>query len=144
MLAEWGVELAEQPLPPGNIEGLRALFQLTERPRLFVDESIRAPADIVAHAGLVDGVVVKLAKAGGIRGALEQISVAHALGLDVMLSCMIESSVAVTAAAQIAALVQYVDLDGPLLIANDPMRGVGYEGARLRLPAGPGLGLSPR
>jgi L-alanine-DL-glutamate epimerase-like enolase superfamily enzyme len=143
-LAERGVELIEQPLAAGDLEGLAALSRLPRRPAIFADEGIRGTEDIVRHAGLVEGVVVKLAKSGGIRAALRDIQVARALGLDVLLSCMIESSVAVTAAAHIAPLCQKVDLDGPLLIEGDPYVGVEYAGARLRLPTTPGLGISPR
>jgi L-alanine-DL-glutamate epimerase-like enolase superfamily enzyme len=141
ILADYDVELVEQPLPVGDLDGLRDLMSVRPRPRLFVDESIRTVRDIQAHAELVDGVVIKLAKCGGIREALRQITIARALEMDVMIGCMIETSVAVTAAAHLAPLAQYVDLDGPLLISNDPMRGVRYEDARLILPTGPGLGL---
>ena len=143
-LAERGVELIEQPLPAGDLDGLRALSRLARRPAIFADEGIRTSADIVSHAGVVDGVVIKLAKSGGIRGALRDIGIARALGLEVLLSCMIESSVAVTAAAHIAPLCQRLDLDGPLLIEGDPYTGVSYVGATLRLPQAPGLGLSRR
>jgi len=141
-LAEFGVELVEQPLPVGDLDGLRELMQASKRPLIFADESIRTSADIHAHAGLVDGIVIKLAKCGGMREALRQIELARTLDMAVMLGCMIESSVAVTAAAHLAPLAQYVDLDGPLLIQNDPMRGVLYDGAKLRLPTGAGLGLT--
>lgn len=144
LLAERGVELCEQPLPAGDLEGLRALSRLPRRPALFADEGIRSSADIVAHAGLVEGVVVKLAKSGGIRGALRDITLARALGLEVLLSCMIESSVAVTAAAHLAPLCQHVDLDGPLLIDDDPFEGVLHREGRLVLPDRPGLGLLAR
>lgn len=144
LLAERGVALCEQPLAPGDLEGLRALSRLPRRPALFADEGIRTSADIVAHAGLVEGVVIKLAKSGGIRGALRDIALARALGLDVLLSCMIESSVAVTAAAHLAPLCQHVDLDGPLLIDNDPFEGVVHQAGRLVLPDRPGLGLVAR
>lgn len=143
-LAERGVELIEQPLPAGDLDGLRALGRLASRPPIFADEGIRSSADIVRHAGLVEGVVIKLAKSGGIRGALRDIAIARALGLEVLLSCMIESSVAVTAAAHIAPLCQKLDLDGPLLIEGDPYRGVTYAGATLHLPAAPGLGIQRR
>jgi L-alanine-DL-glutamate epimerase-like enolase superfamily enzyme len=143
-LVELDVELIEQPLAEGDLAGLRELSKLEKRPPIFVDESIRTTSDIVAHAGLVEGVVIKLAKSGGIRGALEQIAVARALGMEVMLGCMIETSVAVTAAAHIAALAQYADLDGPLLIKDDPFEGVRHERGRLVLPDGPGLGLKQR
>jgi L-alanine-DL-glutamate epimerase-like enolase superfamily enzyme len=144
VLAERGVELCEQPLPVGDVEGLRALSRLSRRPALYADESIRSTADIVAHAGLVEGVVIKLAKSGGMRAARRDILVARALGLDVLLSCMIESSVAVTAAAHLAPLCQHVDLDGPLLIRNDPFEGIGYANGRISLPDRPGLGLVER
>lgn len=144
LLVDHGVELIEQPLPAGDIEGLRALSKLKARPAIFVDESIKTTSDIIGHSGIVEGVVIKLAKSGGIRGALQQLAVARALGLDVMLGCMIETSIAVTAAAHLAPLAQYVDLDGPLLIDNDPFEGVRYDHGRLLLPTGPGLGLEPR
>jgi L-alanine-DL-glutamate epimerase-like enolase superfamily enzyme len=143
-LAERGIELCEQPLPAGDLDGLRALSRLPRRPAIFADESIKSSADIMAHAGLVDGVVIKLAKSGGIRGALRDITLARALGLDVLLSCMIESSLAVTAAAHIAPLCQHVDLDGPLLIDDDPFEGVLHREGRLVLPDRPGLGVSAR
>jgi L-alanine-DL-glutamate epimerase-like enolase superfamily enzyme len=143
-LAELGVELVEQPLPAGDLEGLRTLARMRPRPPLFADESIKTTRDIVAHAGAVDGVVIKLAKCGGIREALRQIHVAHALDLQVMLSCMIESSLAVTAAAQLAPLAEHVDLDGPLLINNDPYTGLQYHSACITLPSAPGLGATPR
>lgn len=144
LLAEHDFELVEQPLAAGDLDGLAALRRLPVRPLVFADESILSCADIVAHRELVDGVVIKLAKCGGIRAAVQQIAVAHGLGLRVMLGCMVETSVAVTAAAHIAPLVQYVDLDGPLLIGNDPLSGVRYEDGRLILPSGPGLGLTPK
>jgi L-alanine-DL-glutamate epimerase-like enolase superfamily enzyme len=144
LLAEHGVELVEQPLPIGDLDGLRALRALRSRPPIFADESIKTSADILAHRGLVDGVVIKLSKSGGLHAAREQITLARSLGLEVMLGCMIESSIAVTAAAHLAPLAQYIDLDGPLLIRNDPFIGVEYDAGRLRLPERPGLGLLPR
>ncbi len=145
LLADHGVELVEQPLPVGDLEGLRTLSALPRRPALFVDESIRSSRDIAVHAGLVEGVVIKLAKSGGLLAARDQIAVAHALGLQVMLGCMIESTLAVTAAAHLAPLVEHIDLDGPLLIANDPFDGVRYlPGGKLALPDRPGLGVVRR
>jgi L-Ala-D/L-Glu epimerase len=144
LLAEHGVELVEQPLPVGDLDGLRALRQLRSRPPIFADESIKTSSDILAHHGLVDGVVIKLGKSGGLHAAREQIALARSLGLEVMLGCMIESSIAVTAAAHLGQLAQYIDLDGPLLIRNDPFIGVEYDAGRLRLPDRPGLGLLPR
>jgi L-alanine-DL-glutamate epimerase-like enolase superfamily enzyme len=145
LLAEHDVELVEQPLSVGDLEGLRTLAALPRRPALFVDESIKSSRDIAAHAGLVEGVVIKLAKSGGLLAARDQIAVAHALGLEVMLGCMIESTLAVTAAAHLAPLVEHVDLDGPLLIANDPFDGLRYlPGGKLELPERPGIGVVRR
>jgi len=141
-LAAYDLQIVEQPLPAGDIEGLRWLRAQHFGAPIFADEAIKSPADILAHAGAVDGVVIKLAKSGGIRPALEMIALARALDMQVMIGCMVETAVAVTAAAHIASLCDYADLDGPLLIANDPFSGVRYDGARLLLPDGPGLGVA--
>lgn len=147
-LEEFGVEFIEQPLPAGDIDGLRTL-RADLRARgvrlpIFVDESVKTARDVAALAGIVDGVVIKLMKSCGIRGALRAIHTARALGMAVMLSCMVESSLGVTAAAHLGPLCDFVDLDGPLLVANDPFLGVRYEGARLVLPDRPGLGVIER
>ena len=96
------------------------------------------------HAGAVDGVVIKLQKTGGIREALRAIHTARALDMLIMIGCMVETSLGVTAAAHLAPLCDYVDLDGPLLIRNDPFEGLRYDGPRIELPTGPGLGVSRR
>jgi L-alanine-DL-glutamate epimerase-like enolase superfamily enzyme len=108
---------------------------------IFADEAARSVTDLGRLLGAVDGIVVKLAKVGGLREAWRAIDTAHALGMRVMLSCMVESTLGVTGAAHLAPLCEYVDLDGPLLIANDPFEGLRYEGARLILPTAPGLGV---
>jgi len=141
-LAAYDLQMVEQPLPAGDIEGLRWLRAQQFGVPIFADEAIKTPGDVLAHAGAVDGVVIKLAKSGGIRPALEMIALARALDMQVMIGCMVETAVAVTAAAHIAPLCDYADLDGPLLIANDPFRGVRYVDARLLLPDGPGLGVA--
>ena len=110
------------------------MAQRRDRPPILLDESLIDARDLPGLVGLGDGVVVKLQKAGGISGALEQITVARSLGLTVFLGCMIESSVGITAAAHLAPLCDYVDLDGHLLIADDPYSGVQVEAGRLRLP----------
>src|SRR5512136_1449233 len=142
-LAEYDIEFIEQPLAREDWDGLRWLKQRVSVP-IFADESAQTERDLPGLAGAIDGVVVKLMKTGGLRGALRTIAVARALDLKVMLSCMVESSVGVTAAAHIAPLADYVDLDGPLLIANDPFVGLRYEGAYILLPDAPGLGLQPK
>jgi L-alanine-DL-glutamate epimerase-like enolase superfamily enzyme len=143
-LAEMGVELVEQPLPAGDVEGLRWLRRQRLGAPIFGDEGVCTAADVAAHADALDGVVIKLAKCGGIRAAMDAMATARALGMRLMMSCMVESSLAVTAAAHLAPLCDYVDLDGPLLVRNDPFVGLRYECARIILPEGPGLGVQWR
>lgn len=142
-LAEFGVEFVEQPLPPGDLDGLRRVRERVSLP-IIVDEHVMTAADIPRYAGCADGINIKLMKCGGLREALRMIYVARAHGLRVMLGCMIETSVAITAAAHLAPLVDYADLDGHLLIANDPYHGVSVDRGRLVLPDRPGLGVEER
>jgi L-alanine-DL-glutamate epimerase-like enolase superfamily enzyme len=142
-LAEYDIEFIEQPLARQDWEGLRWLKSRVSVP-IFADESAQTERDLPRLAGAIDGVVVKLMKAGGLRGAIRTMAVARALDMQIMLSCMVESSVGVTAAAHIAPLADYCDLDGPLLIANDPFVGLRYDGAKIILPDAPGLGLQLR
>lgn len=143
-LVEYDLELVEQPLPVGDIEGLRRLRASNPGVIIFADESIRSPQDVIDHVDAVDGVVIKLMKSGGIKPAMHMIEIARSFDMHVMLSCMVESSVGVTAAAHLASLCEYVDLDGPMLIKNDPYQGVTYRGAQLVLPEGSGLGVVKR
>jgi L-Ala-D/L-Glu epimerase / N-acetyl-D-glutamate racemase len=144
-LVDYDLEFIEQPLPVDDVEGYFWLKQkLRERKikvPIFADETAKTSHDVARLAGAVDGVVVKAMKAGGLREALRMIHTARAHDMQVMLGCMIESSVGVTAAAHLAPLCDYADLDGPLLIRNDPYRGLQYAGARFSLPEGPGLGV---
>jgi L-Ala-D/L-Glu epimerase len=140
-LVQYDLELVEQPLPAEDIDGLRWLTGQHFGVPIFADESVKTSRDVAALAGAVDGVVIKLMKTGGIREALRAIHTARALGMQVMISCMVESSLGVTAAAHLAPLCDYVDLDGPLLIKNDPFHGVRYHGAQLILPVTFGLGV---
>lgn len=144
-LLEIGIELIEQPLAKQDLEGLKALkheFGKSGVP-IYADESFQSAADLDELAHCVDGVVIKLMKAGGIHGALTQITSARARGLRVMLSCMVESALASTAAAHIASLADEVDLDSSFLVKDDPFTGMRLDGARVVLPAGPGLGVEP-
>jgi L-alanine-DL-glutamate epimerase-like enolase superfamily enzyme len=142
-LAKIGVELVEQPLPADRIEETRALRRRSPIP-FYADESVHRAADIPRLAGAFDGINVKLMKCGGIAEALRMIAVARAHGLKVMLGCMIESSLAITAAAHLSPLVDTADLDGNLLIENDPFEGATVVDGRLALPARPGLGVVPK
>ena len=142
-LESMGVELVEQPLPAGQLEEMRELRRLSPLP-LFADESVYRAADIPRLAGAFDGINIKLMKCGGLGEARRMIAVARAHGMQVMLGCMVESSLAITAAAHLSPLVDFADLDGNLLIDNDPFVGVTVKGGRLVLPEGPGLGVRPR
>lgn len=135
-----GVELVEQPLPASMLEETRWVRSRVHLP-LFADEACLRARDIPALAESYDGVNIKLDKAGGILEALRMIHVARAHGLKVMLGCMVSSSVSVTAAAHLSPLVDYANLDGNLLVANDPCCGVLVREGRLVLPDRPGLGL---
>jgi len=142
-LADLGLEWIEQPLPEEDLDGLRRGREASPLP-IFADEPVRTARDIPRLADCVDGVNIKVMKAGGLREALRMIAVARAHDLQVMLGCMVETSVGITAAAHLAPLVDWADLDGTLLIANDPFAGVRVEQGRLILPNGPGLGVAPR
>ena len=146
LLGELGVIFVEQPVASDHISVWRELGQILQghHPPLIADESVQGIDSIVPLVGLVDGISIKLAKCGGLGPARQMIAVARAMGMKVLLSCMVESSVAVTAAAHLAPLVDYVDLDAPLLITNDPYRGMQMIGGQVHLPNGPGLGLEPR
>ena len=139
-LASYNLEFVEQPVPPGSPESLRKVRESVDLP-IVSDESSVVPEDVPGLYRCVDGINIKLTKCGGIRQALKMIHTARSAGLKVMLGCMIESSVAITAAAQLSPLVDYADLDGNLLISNDIARGVTVEKGKLVLPDSPGLGI---
>jgi L-alanine-DL-glutamate epimerase-like enolase superfamily enzyme len=141
-LAAQGVEFVEQPMPAAMLEEMHWVRSHVHIP-LIADEACLRASDVPKMVGAFDGVNVKLDKTGGILGAWRMIQVAKSLGLKTMLGCMVSSSVSVTAAAHLSPLVDYADLDGNLLIANDPFSGVRVEKGKLVLPEGPGLGLTP-
>jgi L-alanine-DL-glutamate epimerase-like enolase superfamily enzyme len=142
-LAARGVELVEQPMPAALLDDVGWVRQRVGVP-IFADEACGRATDIPGLAGAYDGVNIKLDKSGGLREALRMIHTARACGLSVMLGCMISSSVSTTAAAHLSPLVDHADLDGHLLIANDPWSGVEVREGRLILPDRPGLGLVTR
>lgn len=144
VLEKMGVEFIEQPVPPGNNAALKRIKNKIGI-ALMTDESSLVPEDIPALRGCVDGINIKLVKCGGLREGLKMIHIARACGLKIMLGCMIESSVLISAAAQLSPLVDYADLDGNLLITDDPFSGVKIDKkAKLLLPSAPGLGLRER
>ncbi len=142
-LAPFHIEMIEQPIPPGDLDGLKLIRDHSPIP-IYADESCVTAEDIPRLAGVVDGVNIKLAKCGGINHALKMIHVARAHGLKVMLGCMIESSLGITAMAHLAPLADLVDLDGALLLAHDPFVGVQIVEGEMMLPDEPGLGVLPR
>jgi L-alanine-DL-glutamate epimerase-like enolase superfamily enzyme len=142
-LAKYDIEFVEQPIAPGDNEGLRFVKERVSVPTM-ADESLVHAEDIPRLAGCVDAVNVKLMKCRGLRQAVKMIHMAHGLGMKVMLGCFSETSVGITAAAHLSPMVEYADLDGNRLITNDPFRGVTVVDGRLTLPDGPGLGVSRR
>ncbi|HEY6778663.1 MAG TPA: dipeptide epimerase [Thermoleophilaceae bacterium] len=142
-LMELGVELIEQPFPAGDVDSFRELRELEPRPPLVVDEGCHDLADVAAAAEYADAINVKLAKSGGLREAVRMIHAARALGLRVMLGCMIESQLGIAPAAAVASLVDWVDLDGHLLLADEPYTGLEFRDGRVLPGPNPGLGVAP-
>ena len=143
VLREFGVTVLEQPLPPHELDGLAELSRRADIP-IIADESCRTATDIPPLVGKVDGINIKLAKCGSLREAIRMVAVARAHGLLVMVGCMIESSIGITAAAHFTPLVDIVDLDGAALLADDPFVGARIDRGQVTLPDGPGLGVGRR
>ena len=138
-LQQLGVAYCEQPLPAGDPDGHE--LKLRSPLPIYVDEDLHTLADVEACVERAHGLTVKLAKSGGIREAVRIVHAGRALGLGMMLGCMNESGLAVSAGAQIASLFDHVDLDGNLLLAEDPWPGVELvDGVQLP-PDAPGLGV---
>jgi L-alanine-DL-glutamate epimerase-like enolase superfamily enzyme len=141
LLPQMDVQYCEQPLPAGDAAG--AELKRRSPVPIYVDEDCHTLADIAACAEIAHGVTIKLAKSGGIREAVRMIHAARALGLGVMLGCMVESGLGIAAGTQIASLCDHVDLDGNLLLASDPWRGVEFAGGVQRPSTRAGLGVAP-
>lgn len=144
-MIEWlaeqrGVELIEQPLPSGRLDDHAWLTERSPLP-IILDEDARTAADIPALAGKCHGINIKLMKTGGLLEAVAMANVARHHDLKIMLGCMIESSLAIAAALHLAPLADWIDLDGHLLVANDPYQGITLHHGHLLLPAGPGIGV---
>ncbi len=133
------LEYCEQPLAAGDPDGPE-LKRRSPVP-IFVDEDCHTLADVPACAERAHGINIKLAKSGGVREAVRMVHAARALGLGVMLGCMVESGLGIAAGAHVASLMDHVDLDGNLLLAHDPWPGVAFVDG-VQLPADrPGLGV---
>jgi len=141
MLVGYDVEFVEQPLPPTDPEGLRFVRDRSPLP-IIADESCLVASDIPKLAGIVDGINIKLAKCGGPREAIKMAATARAHGMLVMMGCMIETSIGITTAAHLAPLLDYADLDGAALVANDPYKGATIDGGVISIPTAPGLGVT--
>jgi L-Ala-D/L-Glu epimerase len=138
-LAGLGVEYVEQPLPAGDPGGPR-LKRAAALP-IYVDEDCHTLADVAPCAERAHGINIKLAKSGGIREAVKMAASARSLGLGVMLGCMLESGLGIAAGAQVASLCDHVDLDGNLLLAEDPWPGVDFAEGVQHPSDEPGLGV---
>ena len=139
-LEQEGVEFVEQPMPAKDLAGTAWLRERSPLP-LIADENCVRVHDIPALQGVFDGINIKLMKCTGVREAMSMIRTAKACGLKVMMGCMIETSIAITAGAHLSPLLDYADLDGNVLTTNDPYRGVAIEQGRLVLPDRPGIGV---
>ena len=139
-LKEQGVVMVEQPMAKERLDDNAWITEHSPLP-IFADEAVQRLADVPALAGAYTGINIKLMKCTGMREAWRMAACARALGLRVMVGCMTETSCAVTAAAHLAPLADFADLDGNLLITNDRFRGVRVDGGHLILPDAPGLGL---
>jgi L-alanine-DL-glutamate epimerase-like enolase superfamily enzyme len=140
-LPQMELEYCEQPLAAGDRDGPE-LKRRSPLP-IYVDEDCHTLGDVAACAERAHGINIKLAKSGGIREAVRMVHAARALGLGVMLGCMIESGLGIAAGAHIASLMDHVDLDGNLLLAADPWPGVEFSDGIQRPGTGPGLGVTP-
>jgi L-alanine-DL-glutamate epimerase-like enolase superfamily enzyme len=141
-LKTMGIEFVEQPLPAAKNAEMKAVKAGSVLP-LVADESVLHVADVPSLVGLFDGVNAKLAKCGGVTRAYELAALGRALGFKLMLGCMIESSLGIAAAVAVAPLYDWLDLDGNLLVGNDPWKGLTLKDGRWELPSAPGLGVVP-
>jgi L-alanine-DL-glutamate epimerase-like enolase superfamily enzyme len=141
VLLDYDVEFVEQPVAAHDLAGLRFVRERSPLP-IIADESCLVATDVPRLAGAVDGINLKLSKCGGIREALRIIATARAHDMSVMAGCMIETSLGVSAAAHLAPLLDYADLDGAALLAHDPFRGATIAGGTIVLPDAPGLGVT--
>ncbi|MFN0157190.1 MAG: dipeptide epimerase [Bacteroidota bacterium] len=140
-LATQGIELVEQPFPRERLDDHAWLKERSPLP-IVADEAIVRLSDIRNAVGVYDGINIKLMKCTGMREAYRMMGTARALGLKVMLGCMTETSCAISAAAQLASLADWADLDGALLIKNDPFTGATLEDGRIVANHTPGIGAT--
>lgn len=141
VLKELGVELVEQPLAKDNWEGMRQLYDQSPLP-LFADESCVAEQDVEKCFHYFHGINIKLTKCSGITPAKRMIEKARSLQMKIMIGCMNETTIGSAAIAHLAPLVDYIDMDGPLLLAEDVATGLQYENGKVNISDLPGLGIT--
>jgi L-alanine-DL-glutamate epimerase-like enolase superfamily enzyme len=139
-LKEKGVLFLEQPMPKEMKDDIAWLTQNSPLP-VIGDEAVQNVNDILNNRDVYSGINIKLMKCGGLNAAMKMINVARAFGMKVMIGCMTETSCAVTAAAQLSPLADWCDLDGNLLISNDPFDGLKITNGKITLPQRPGIGV---
>lgn len=140
-LQKLGVEFMEQPLGKDDLDGMKEVFKYSKLP-VIADESCIVESDVKKCHGLFHGINVKLVKAGGITPGLRMIHEAKSLGMKTMVGCMTESSIGITAIAHIAPLLDYVDMDGAMLLSKDPAKGVEITPEKVTFPEENGIGAS--
>ena len=140
MLKLLGVEFIEQPLAKDDWEGMKVLYQQSTLP-LIADESCISEHDVNKCVGYFNGINIKLTKCSGITPAKRMIENARANNLKVMIGCMNESSIGTAAIAQLAPMLDYVDMDGPLLLAQDVAKGVTFNNGKIQYQQEFGLGI---
>lgn len=142
-LSTKGIELVEQPMPKEAVDDLIWLREKSPLP-IVADESVTRLSDVRGAHGVYDGINVKLMKSTGMREAHAMVTLARSLGMKVMLGCMTETSCAISAAAQLAPLADWADLDGAFLIRNDPFDGARIVDGKVTVPDRPGIGVVRR
>jgi L-Ala-D/L-Glu epimerase len=140
-LEERDIDLIEQPMPKGQVDDIAWLTERSPLP-IIGDESIQRIPDVIKAHGVFSGINIKLMKCTGMREANKMLLLARSLGMKVMIGCMTETSCGISAASQLSPMVDWADLDGNLLITNDPFKGTKVtEGGKLILSGTPGIGL---
>lgn len=140
-LSDLNIEFIEQPLAATDNKGMKKVFDYIPMP-LIADESCVKEEDVAGCKGLFDGINIKLQKCGGITPALRMIREARSIGLKVMIGCMTESTIGISAATQLMPLVDYADLDGPLIISEDPASGLEFINGNIKINNQPGFGIT--
>ena len=141
-LEEQGIEFVEQPMPKDQIDDIAWLTQNSSLP-IMADESVQRIQSVLDAHQVYDGINIKLMKCTGMREAHKMINLARSLNMKVLMGCMTATSCSISAAAQLSPAIDWADLDGNLLISNDPYEGVQVVDGKLVLPERPGIGIKP-